>query len=245
MQKPYFILNWKLNRSYASAISWCTDHAHDFAQLAERAHIILCPETTSLAALAPVLPHTISLGAQYCSAVDSGNFTGAVSAQSLAELGCTYCIVGHHETRELFHMTDDDICTSVATLMSHHMTPIICVGESQHIADEQTRSTYLLKQLATLETLLTTPHSHKHLMIAYEPVWAIGAPQPPPPAYLMHVGKVLRQWSDQFPAFHITLLYGGAVQEIAIQELQKLTIYEGFMIGRASLDMQTLKKLVY
>jgi triosephosphate isomerase (TIM) len=245
MQKPNFVLNWKLNRPYSEAVAWCTEHAHDLSLLAERAHIILCPEITSLAALAPVLPQNIALGAQYCSSVNSGNYTGAISAQSLAELGCTYCMVGHHETRRLFHLTDHDIAATMATLMSHQITPIICIGEAQHIDNEQERSTYLLKQLAPLEIILTIPHPHNRFIIAYEPVWAIGAPQPPPPAYLLHVGQALHQWSGKFPAFQISWLYGGAVQETAIHELQKLTIYDGFILGRASLDMQTLKKLVY
>jgi len=245
MQHSYYLLNWKLYRSYAATREWCTQYGEELAALGQRAHIVLFPEISSLAFVASHLRHPLLMGAQYCSAVPHGSYTGAISAQSLAEIGCSVCIVGHYETRQLFHLTDETITAITQTLLAYKITPVICIGEQSKTPDDQQRERSIAQQLKPLEPILTDSPSPLHLMIAYEPVWAIGASQPPAPDYISGTGAILKAWSLRFPHHRITLLYGGSVQESSIESLRQISFYEGFMLGRASLDMQTLKKLIY
>lgn len=238
--KPLLIANWKMMRSFHEALSWVKMHKEQLTTIASHAELILCPDYTALAPLAAELRQTaVSVGAQDCSAHKLGPHTGEVSAQSLANAGVTACIIGHHERRVAFHETDSIIAEKYARLIEQSVTPIICCGEEDD--REQTPSGFMRiieKQLA-----LSRAHpSSQELIIAYEPAYAIGATALPCQNRLAEHFALLHDYCQQtIPAAR--LIYGGNVTSETAQELVKLPGLKGFLVGRASLEIELLQSI--
>ncbi len=257
----------------SKAINFAKDNFEQFHALAENqeAKLILCPSFESLASIINILKSTrISIGAQNCSQHKEGAYTGEVSAQSLAEIGCQYCIVGHSERRQYFGETNEMVAEKVAQLHEYNIQPIICIGETKQEHEKKQVYDVLTKQLApVLETVRflqqASPFAKatedrqdkgkigapklmfgvKNIIIAYEPVWSIGTGIIPDHTYLEQVFIWLgEQIKKYLPNTHIQLLYGGSVNEQNISNLKQILYINGFLIGGASTDFQKLKKIV-
>jgi triosephosphate isomerase (TIM) len=232
-----YIANWKMNLSFQQSINFCTVNSDALQQLATTADIILCPSFDALAPVTQILKHTdIAIGAQNCSEHKSGAYTGEVSAQSLAEIGAKYCIVGHSEQRMYHHETTENIIKKIELLCINNITPIICIGETQQEFETNQTFTVLTEQLKPILNVTCPPK----LVIAYEPIWSIGTGIIPEQKQLIAVFE----WLAQQVHTSTQLLYGGSVNQDNIAELKKLPPINGFLIGGASADFEQLKKII-
>lgn len=233
-----YVANWKMNKSFSAAMSFAQKYKNELSQLSnEKNSIVVCPSYPALFPLAQLFSDTtISVGAQNCSAHEAGAYTGQVSAQSLKQAGCTYCIIGHSEQRAYCHLTDQEISEKLKLLLANNIIPIICIGESEQTYKEKKTFEVLSTQLELLLPQLGTSAS----VIAYEPVWAIGTGIVPENSYL----KTIFSWLKQKKIAHCQLLYGGSVNEKNRDQLLQIEAIEGFLIGGASLDFQKLQKIV-
>ena len=237
MQKKYFyVANWKNYVSYHHAIMWCTHHAAELTTVAADAQIIICPDFLATAQVGKLIA-PVALGAQNCSAHEMGAYTGEISAQSLKEAGVSYCIVGHSERRRLGETTEV-VARKVEILLQHGIMPIVCVSDAWE-------SELPLVLSADRKGGVSKDSSGSNLIIAYEPISAIGTGKTPPTANIAAtVNLIKKQISQTAPHVHITMLYGGSVSAKNSAELKQIAILDGFLIGKASTDFQELKNII-
>ena len=248
-KSPIFVANWKMQLPFAQALQFCTDNKEEFKTLsAAQATLILCPSYEALCPAGIVLCEqtAIKLGGQNCSQHLPGAYTGQVSAQSLAELGCTYCIIGHSECRTFLKETDMDIARKAEQLLINGVIPIVCVGETLKEYEQGTTFELLAQQLEPVLGAISNPAlCPPTLLIAYEPVWSIGTGVVPSIDYLTKIFDWLAHVCAQaLPNTQCMLLYGGSVTEISIIQIREIKQVNGYLIGGASLDFQKFKKIV-
>lgn len=240
-----FVANWKMYLTYNESAKFIQKNHAILTEIAQDANIVLCPSFESLAFACEVIkPGAISIGAQDVSKYPSGAHTGQVSAQSLKEIGCSYCIIGHSERRAELYETDDIIAEKMVRLLEHDIIPIICIGETEDIYEAGNTIELLNKQLApVVKTVQESKISH--ICIAYEPVWSIGAGKIPDAATLTTIfANLYKTVHTQLPRTHIKLLYGGSVNEKNTKKLADIDHIDGFLIGNASTDFQKFEKIV-
>lgn len=245
-----FVANWKMEMSINQTINYCQDNLDSLIQLSSSFgnKIVLCPTFPALGFVMVVLEHTpIMLGAQNCSEFVSGPYTGQVSAVSLAELGCKYCIIGHSECRRFNCESDESICRKARILFNAGIVPIVCIGETEDACDVALTMKILESQLEPLrEYMIDVEPNECPVIIAYEPIWAIGTGRVPTTDYLKEVYDQLDSVCQSlFPiSLKYQLMYGGSVSENNITQLVSLDEISGFLIGSASLDFQKFKNLI-
>lgn len=246
-----FVANWKMVMTVEQTMQYVRDHISDMSKLSESTgnKIILCPSFPMIGAVHYLSADTpIMVGAQTCSSFHSGAYTGEVSAISLAEFGCTYCIVGHSERRHYCHETNEDIIRKVRLCMLAGIVPILCIGEVEDEEDISKTGIVLDEQLNLLNDYLIDigPEQAGSLWIAYEPVWAIGTGHMPEPSYLHEVYDVLeRIISHRIPkGFTVRYLYGGSLNERNIESITNIGPIDGFLVGGSSLDFQKFKNMI-
>lgn len=187
----------------------------------------------------------IALGAQNCSVEDSGAFTGEVSAAMLADTGCSMGIVGHSERRALFGESDFDVLLKTRQYIKNGMTAVVCVGETLEQRKAVREETVVSEQLALLVGELSNAEWEK-VVIAYEPVWAIGTGETATPdqAQDMHafIRSELKKVSETV-AEKIRILYGGSVKGSSASELFAQPDVDGGLVGGASLDVNEFLKI--
>lgn len=179
------------------------------------------------------------LGAQHCHEVDSGAFTGEISAMFLAKLNVSYVIVGHSERREIFGETDESIHNKIVAIQKSKMTPILCVGET--LAEREAGTTYE-KVLGQLRSGLEkrTAEQIKSMVIAYEPIWAIGTGKTATADDAQRVVSAIREEISKISSANVAsavrLQYGGSVKASNIAEIMAQPDIDGVLVGGASLD---------
>jgi len=240
--KPfYYIANWKMYLNYKQSLNFIDNHLADLKKLnTDATHIIICP---SMIALAPMIQQSnkLNIGAQTCSEYEQGAYTGEVSATSLAQVGCTHCIVGHSERRHYFGENDNEMVTrKVQQLLNNDISPIICIGENEEEYKKGETSDILSQQLKPLLSIIKKAQTP--IFIAYEPIWAIGTGTVPDSTYIEQVFKWISKQMPQRPTFF--LIYGGSVTPETAESLKKIQLLDGFLIGGASADFQKFKNIV-
>lgn len=231
-----------MNLSYAESLAWLMENQEtvDHISVISTHELVICPSFVALVDSARLLQKAksvIKLGAQDCSAHDKGAYTGQTSARSLSEVGVGYCIVGHSERRS--YETAQEIAQKVEELIRYSIKPIICIGEQQQGQTKKQLERSLYNQLITLLPVINTTRA-RGIFIAYEPAWAIGTGLVPPLADLEEIFA----WLKTIVGATVPLLYGGSVNEHTSYALSTVPFVEGFLIGGASINMQTLKKIV-
>jgi len=246
-----FVANWKMNMPFKEAIKFATNHYEGLVKLASQPNISLsiAPSHESLYPLVQMFKETkLSITAQNCSAHTGGSFTGQISPESLKQVGCSHCIIGHSEIEKEFGDTPQAIAQKCIHLLDHDITPIICVGETeQEFKNGQTLDSLKQKIGPILEALnnKTTIHPYLTPCIAYEPVWAVGTNNVAPTDHIdMVVTWIQNLVKKETPSIEWKLIYGGSVTEENIAEIKKIPLVGGFLIGKASLDFQIIEKLV-
>lgn len=243
--KHLYVANWKMNTSFTTSINFCTNNLEKLHAFANTVNIVLCPSFVALAPIVGILKNSaIEIGAQNCSEYESGSYTGEVSAESLAEVGVTYCIIGHSERRMHYGETTDAIVKKINLLHKYNIQPIICIGETQEHFLSKATFTVLTEQIMPLIKYLDQ-QKNKRITIAYEPTWSIGSGIIPENAYLQEVfawlSKLLRQ---QLQNYTIQLLYGGSVNRKNIDQLKNIPHINGFLIGTASTDFEEFSAII-
>ena len=239
----WIIGNWKMNGTRAEARQRTQELLRALPPLPEGLHVAVCPPYTSLGATAEVLTPPLELGAQDVSWQDSGAFTGEVSAPMLRDAGCGLCVVGHSERRQLLGESDGMVAQKLRALWRHGLLPVLCVGET--LAErEQGRTEEVLRMqlLAALEG-----SSPADLLVAYEPVWAIGTGRPAHAADSARGLGVLRQALDAVwgaDGAGVPCLYGGSVSAANCAPFWTEGRADGALLGGASLDAQAFAAIV-
>ena len=188
---------------------------------------------------------TIMIGAQDCSQFLAGAYTGQVSVQSLSELQASFCIIGHSEARQLLGQSDEQIALKFKLLLAANITPIFCIGETLVQKEEGMTLQVLFDQLDSVLQYLQSYQGSTKIFIAYEPIYAIGSGVLPGNKDLQEVFSFLKSLLAQVPvAKNVMFLYGGSVSSSCISQLHQIKEISGFLIGKASIDFQELKKIV-
>jgi triosephosphate isomerase (TIM) len=224
-----FVANWKMNMTRAQARAYAQELGAKIGDGIGGCELVLAPPFTAFeAARDPRARWT--LGAQNLSEHRSGAFTGEVSAAMIAEAGCRYVLVGHSERRSLFGEDGPVLARKLARARECGLVPIYCVGETEAERQEGLTAATLARQI---ETLADDP-AEAPLVVAYEPVWAIGTGRAATPddsaSAAAHLNDLLSSRRD------LRLLYGGSVHPGNAEELLRKGRVDGFLIGGASLD---------
>lgn len=248
---PFIAGNWKMNLDHLQAVAFTQklawslkDAKHDPAD----AEVAVFPPFTDIRSVqtlvsADNLP--IAYGAQDVSAHDSGAYTGEISGAFLAKLECAYVIIGHSERRTLHGESDADVNAKVLAAHRHGIVPVVCVGETAEDLEAHGPSAVPVAQLrAALEGV----DASKGLVIAYEPVWAIGSGQAATPQQAEQVCEalrgLLRELFGEDVAGATRVLYGGSVKAANIASFLREPNVDGALVGGASLDIDEFSSIV-
>lgn len=248
-----FIANWKMCLTPTKAVKLTDKIIEKFDAISQQkiSRIILCPSFSSLLPVAHLLEKTsLSIGAQNCSAFEPGAYTGQESIKTLQEIGCLFCIIGHSEQRTLNFETSEQIAQKMTQLLSHKITPVICIGENANEFKDNKTKFILLEQLLPIFSMLkkTTIQSIQQIIIAYEPIWSIGTGLIPDRTFLVEIFEYLDKICTQTmsnKSISWQFIYGGSVKSTNAQELASIPGVGGFLIGGASLDSQEFEKIVH
>ena len=250
-RRPLVSGNWKMFHDHLQAIRTVQDlgmrlGAADVAELDVSVH----PPFTDLRSVQTVIEDRsipVALGAQHCHSADEGAFTGEVAPPMLARLGVRYVIVGHSERRQLFSMTDEQVAATLRAVIKHGMTPIVCVGETElERAEGVTEDRLTAQTTAALRGLLAQQVAA--IVVAYEPIWAIGTGQTATPedaqAACAHIREVVAGLSDAESAAAVRIQYGGSVKPDNTAELMAQADVDGLLVGGASLEATSFAAVV-
>jgi len=234
--RPFVAGNWKMHGLSASlAEIEAMRRAADAGEAGE-AELAVCPPATLLAQAAAKLSGSrLALGAQDCSPEASGAFTGDISAAMLKDAGAAYVIVGHSERRTIHHETDELVRAKAEAALKAGLIPIVCVGETQAERKAGQQAAVVIRQL---RGSLPAGGTSETVVIAYEPVWAIGTGVTPTPQDVAVVHNGIRALVEEVGgarAAKTRLLYGGSVKPNNCRELLTLDNVDGALVGGASL----------
>ncbi|HWC12192.1 MAG TPA: triose-phosphate isomerase [Acidimicrobiales bacterium] len=250
-RKPLISGNWKMNHNHLDAIqvvqklSYRLDPA-DYDAVDVSVH----PPFTGLRSIQTLLEADkipIALGAQNCFWEESGAFTGEVSAPMLAKLNVSYVVVGHSERREVLGESDDDVRKKLEAVWKAGMTPILCVGETD---EEREAGGTEDKVTGQVKSALSgvDPERVAGMVVAYEPIWAIGTGKTATPedaqSTISLIRKVIGELHGDDPAASVRIQYGGSVKSSNIAEIMAQPDVDGALVGGASLDPDEFAKIV-
>ena len=232
--EPVLLGNWKMHLGPDGTRAWLREFLPAVRGL-ERVRIGVFPPFVSLAAAAEALRGaSVGLGAQTCHAETKGAFTGEVAAEMLREAGCRWVLVGHSERRQLLGETDAVVRAKLRAAVRAGLEPVLCVGETEAERDAGRTEEVLERQLlAALEGTAVAPPG---LLVAYEPVWAIGTGRNATPAQAGEAHAFLRRLLRSRLGAAPPVLYGGSVKEGNVAELLAVEGVDGALVGGASLD---------
>lgn len=223
--------NWKMNGDKALVQQM---QKQLFAASLEHMDVVICPPFPYLG----IFDSKINLGAQNISQFDSGAHTGEVSVAMLKDFNCQYVIVGHSERRADNHESNELVALKVEQALNANLTPILCVGEPESVRENGTLFEYIAAQLdAVLRQVGISQFAN--VVLAYEPIWAIGTGKTASPAQAQEVHAFIREFlakQDDNVAANIVILYGGSVKGNNAQELFSQADVDGGLIGGASLN---------
>lgn len=245
--KKYIIVNWKMQKTHTESINWCIENYDELKDLSSHPSIelILCPSYTALDQIKKIFIDTrIKIGAQDCGFKDIGPYTGDVSVISLKDVECSYCIVGHSESRLYHHETEQSVAQKTDLIITYTMIPIVCIGETAQEHIDQRCMQVIINQLTPVLEKIKNKHITK-LLVVYEPVWAIGTGKIPEKETLINTcNQLIQLFKTKYPQIPFALIYGGSVDNKNISELNQIEQLQGFLLGRAGLDFQMLKNIV-
>ncbi|MBD2761344.1 triose-phosphate isomerase [Kocuria sp. cx-116] len=249
---PLIAGNWKMNMDHAQGIAllqklaWTLkDAKHDF----QRVEVAVFPPFTDLRSVQSLVEGDglqIGYGAQDLSDQDSGAYTGDISGEFLAKLGCSYALVGHSERRTV-HQESDELCRDkIRAAIRHNLTPVLCIGEGLNERQSGNHVAFTLEQLrGSLADL--NEKELEGLVVAYEPVWAIGTGEVAGPGDAQEMAAAIRKelgtlYSEDF-ARATRVLYGGSVKSSNVANILAGSDVDGALVGGASLDAEEFAKI--
>lgn len=245
MRTITLIANHKLHGNSAFVTSFASSVGNALAQMPENICALYCPPAPYLSLAKDTSKNSrLQIAAQTLSQQTSGAHTGSVAASMLADIGVFYCLVGHSEVRAREQLSNADVATAASRAIEQGITPIICVGESEAEHASGQTAEVLSKQVASLEEVLSTGNP---LMIAYEPVWAIGSGRTPSSAEICEAHRHIRACVHSMKEArdtHISLLYGGSVKPNNLNDILAIAGVDGALIGSASLVVEDFNAML-
>jgi triosephosphate isomerase (TIM) len=246
-RKPLIAANWKMFKTIAEAVGFAKTLQEETGACNDR-EVVIAPPFTALQAVRTVLTQKgYNLSAQNCHWEEKGAFTGEVSSVMLKDLGCDYVLVGHSERRQLFGETDEMIQKKTFAVLKNGMLPIVCVGE---VLDQREQGRTFDVIGAQVEKALQglSPDQAQRLVVAYEPVWAIGTGKTASPQQAQEVHAFIRRQLESIfnkeVASMIRILYGGSVKPDNVDALMAEPDIDGALVGGASLEVGSFKRLI-
>jgi triosephosphate isomerase (TIM) len=250
-RRPVIAANWKMHKTHLEAIQAVQKLSYLLDKKdSERVEVVVCPPFTALRSIQTLIEADrldYGLGAQDVHWEDKGAFTGEISAPMLAALKCAYAIVGHSERRQLFGETDQTVARKVQAVLRHGMAPILCVGETLEERDAGRTKDKVTGQIRAALGRVEAGQA-AGLVVAYEPIWAIGTGRNATAADAGEVIGVIRATLGELfgpPAAHgIRIQYGGSVKAGNIREFMAHPEIDGALVGGASLDPEEFALIV-
>ncbi|MHB8511304.1 MAG: triose-phosphate isomerase [Actinomycetota bacterium] len=250
-RKPLIAGNWKMNKTHLEAIA-ITQKVHYLLRPEDYDHVdaLVCPPFTALRAVQTIIDGdrmSLKLGGQNCHWEQEGAFTGEISAPMLAKLKCSYVIAGHSERRQYFGETDAIVNRKAKAIFKSEMTPIVCVGEQLEERESGQAEDVVGAQLeGSLDGL--SPEQLASMVIAYEPVWAIGTGRNATPDDAQQMCSYIRQAVSKLggsaAADNVRIQYGGSVKAGNIASIMEGPDVDGALVGGASLDPEEFALIV-
>jgi len=250
MRAPLFAANWKMNKAVADVAPFMKalwDRLQPLSQkLGAGFEVVVAPSATHLSAARDAAKNTsIEIGAQNCGHAPSGAFTGEISPLVLKELGCSWVILGHSERRHVYLENDERVLGRLQAALKEGLLPILCVGETLSERKSGKTMAVVEKQLGVLKS---AEMAGKPVVIAYEPVWAIGTGENASPEQAEEVHQFIRNWLKTHFSADLSektrILYGGSVKPENSQSLMSQPNVDGFLVGGASLEAKSFAEIV-
>ena len=247
MRRPVIAGNWKLYKTPKEAVQFI-EQLKPLVQGSAHCDIVVAPTFTALGeSVRAATGSNIRISAQDLFWEKEGAFTGEVSASMLADVGCQYCIVGHSERRQYFGETNETVKRKTQAALAAGLTPIVCIGET--LAEREAKQTSQVIQSQFEEGLndLTVQDFYR-IVVAYEPVWAIGTGRTATPEMAVEVHKQIRLLAQQKfgseASRELRVLYGGSVKPDNIKGLMAQVDIDGALVGGASLKPDSFASIV-
>lgn len=247
MRKIIIAGNWKMNKSPLEAIELINFLKRDLIDITE-VDIVVCPPFLALSDASEILHESnIGLGAQNIYWEDSGAFTGEISAPMLKSLGVQYTIIGHSERRQLFGETNETVNKKIKAALRHELIPIVCVGEVLE-EREAGKAFDVIKEQCEESLKGLTDEEMGKIILAYEPVWAIGTGKTATPEQAEEVHKFIRgllaETHNEELASGMRIQYGGSVKPENTADLMSQPDIDGALVGGASLEYDSFSKII-
>ncbi len=247
MRKPVIAGNWKLNKTIKEAIEFAT-LLKRMVRDTESVEILVCPVYTAISEVSEALRDTeFRVGAQDLYWEEKGAFTGEVSANLLKDAGASHVIIGHSERRQFFFETHETVNRKIKAALAAGLTPIVCVGETLAQREKELTNKVLEEQLSGGLANFSPTDADK-IILAYEPVWAIGTGKVASPAQAQEAHAFIRSWlKKRFgadTAKGLRIQYGGSVKPDNISDLMREEDIDGALVGGASLDAQGFADII-
>lgn len=243
----YVVANWKMNLSVRESVALVRGVLHAIQGREHIPGIVVCPSFTALAEVHKLVTRThIKLGAQNAGPNRAGAFTGEVGITQLEDVGCEYAIIGHSERRSAFGESEALVHSRLSALLASGLTPVLCVGEPIEARKAGKEELYVLKQLKSALTDQKVPQGQQ-IMIAYEPIWAIGSGQPATPEQIVAMHKAIRAFlASEFrlAGDNVIVLYGGSTNGDNAHQFLREPEIDGLLVGGASLKIKDFEKIL-
>lgn len=243
MRRKVIAGNWKMNMLPNEAIDFINTLAPNVKDT--KNETILCvPYTDLFYSLLTVQETNIHIGAQNMHWEENGAYTGEVAPEMLKCINVEYIIIGHSERRQYFNETDETVNKKIKSALKHELKPIVCVGETlEQRENGEAEEVVTMQILKALEEL--TVEDLQNIIIAYEPIWAIGTGKTATSEDANNMCKIIREKiKEKFQSDDITILYGGSVKSANAKELFTMSDIDGGLVGGASLKVDEFSKIV-
>lgn len=238
MRKIIIAGNWKMFKTQAESLDFLKEFLPKIADDYEEREVVLCTPFTDLGLMSKSLHGTrIRLGAQNIHWEDEGAFTGEISGSMLTEMGARFVIVGHSERRQYFGETNATVNQRLKAAQRHGLIPILCVGESKAQRDAGETENVIFEQLA--KGLVDIDQDA--LVVAYEPIWAIGTGET---CDAVEANRVIGLIREKLTNKNVTIQYGGSVKPANVDEIMAQPEIDGALVGGASLEAESFARLV-
>ena len=238
MRKIIIAGNWKMHKTQTESLEFVRGFKSKVEIVNDKTEVVLCTPFTSLTTMSKNLHGgRIKLGAQNIHWEEQGAYTGEISGAMLTEIGVNYVIVGHSERRQYFGETDETVNLRLKAAQKNNITPILCVGETKQQRDAEETENIIINQLK--KGLVDIDQSN--LVIAYEPIWAIGTGDTCESTEANRVIGLIRQQLDNQD---VSIQYGGSVKPNNIDEIMSQPEIDGALVGGASLEPDSFARIV-
>ena len=229
------VANWKLNGSFSFINTFIRDIKINFSTQ-DKACIVICPPFPYINDLKS---DNFFKGAQDCSIYSGGAFTGEISSKILKDLGCQFCIIGHSERRNLFNEKNEIISQKASNCLKEKIIPILCVGETLEQKKNYQTKEVLMDQI---KKSIPIEASNENIIIAYEPIWAIGTGLTPSVEEIAEIHNFIKKDISGFENYKV--IYGGSVKLSNSKEMLAIENVDGILVGGASVNIEEFNRII-